>query len=146
MDQYIEFISNHYLLCLGFVVVTFLLLQDLIESSFYKFKALSPMLVVAKMNSADTIVVDVRDLHEYIQGHIEDSRNLPLSKFSERIESLEEFKNQAIIVVCQTGTRSISACKTLTKANFNNVFNMVGGMQSWEDNKLPVHSTSKDKK
>jgi len=145
MDQYIEFISNHYLLSLALVVVTYLLLQELIESSFNKFERLSPLLAVTKMNSADTIIVDVRDPHEYIKGHIENSINLPLGKFSETLPSLEKYKKQPIIVVCQTGTRSSPACKTLTKANFEQVFNITGGMQSWEDNKLPVNVTSKNK-
>jgi Zn-dependent membrane protease YugP len=61
MDQYIEFISNHYLLSLALVVVTYLLLQDLVESTFNKYSGLSPLLAVTKMNSADTLIIDVRD-------------------------------------------------------------------------------------
>ena len=144
MDQYIEFISNHYLLSLALLVVTYLLFQDLIESSLNKFNGLSPLLAVTKMNSADTVIVDVRDPHEYIKGHIENSINLPLGKFSEKISTLEKNKNQAIIVVCQTGTRSVPACKTLGKAGFEQVFNITGGMQSWEDSKLPIKVTSKN--
>ena len=145
MDQYIEFISNHYLLSLALVVVTYLLLQDLAENAFKKFEPLSPLLAVTKMNSVDAVIVDVRDPHEYIKGHIENSINLPLGKFSETLGSLEQYKKQPIIVVCQSGTRSVPACKTLTKADFEQVFNIIGGMQSWEDNKLPMNITSKNK-
>jgi len=145
MDQYIEFISNHYLLSLAFVVVLYLLLQELIESAFNQFEALSPLMVVAKMNDSDTVVVDVRDPHEYIKGHIEDSINLPLNKFAEKLNVVEKYKNQPIIVVCQSGTRSTPACKILTKAGFEQVFTMTGGMQSWEDNKFPIKNTSKHK-
>ncbi|MCF6202063.1 MAG: rhodanese-like domain-containing protein [Methylococcaceae bacterium] len=145
MDQYIEFISNHYLLSLALIVVLYLLLQELIESSFNKFEGLSPMLAVAKMNNTDSIIVDVRDPHEYIKGHIENSLNLPLNKFSETVNKIEQYKKQTVIIVCQTGTRSIAACKTLTKENFENVYNITGGMQSWEDSKLPIKNTSKNK-
>lgn len=145
MDQYIEFISNHYLLALALLVVTYLLLQELTESTFNKFKGLSPLLAVTKMNSANTVIVDVREPHDYIKGHIENSINLPLGKFSETIGSLEKYKKQPIIVVCQTGARSVSACKTLAKSNFGEIFNITGGMQSWEDNKLPIKITSKNK-
>jgi rhodanese-related sulfurtransferase len=41
-------------------------------------------------------------------------------------------------VVCHTGTRSAPACSTLHKLGFENVFLMTGGMQSWEENKLPI--------
>lgn len=144
MDQYIEFISNHYLLSLALMVVTYLLIQELVESTFNKYESLTPLLTVTKMNSSDTVIVDVRDPHDYIKGHIENSINIPLSKFSEKLDSLEKYKSQPIIVVCQTGTRSVPACKILTKANFEKVFNMTGGMQAWEDNNFPKKITSKN--
>lgn len=143
MEQYIEFISNHYLLSLAFVVISYLIIQDFVESSFNKYEALSPMLAVTKMNSVATTIIDVREPHEYIKGHIEDSLNIPLGKFSEKLDSFGQDKQKTIIVVCQSGTRSVPACKTLTKADFEQVFNIAGGMQSWEENKLPVKITSK---
>ncbi len=145
MDQYLEFISNHYLLCLGLVVVAYLLIQDLVESTFNKYQGLSPLLTVAKMNDADTVIVDVREPHEYIKGHIEDSINIPLGKFPEKVNTLDKYKSQPIIVVCQSGSRSVSACKTLTKNNFEKVFNMIGGMQAWQDNNFPIKITSTEK-
>lgn len=145
MDQYLEFISNHYLLVLALIVVIYLLLQDLIESSFNKFEALSPLLAVTKMNNLDSIIVDVREPHDYIKGHIEGSRNIPVEKISDQLGSLEKYKNQPVIIVCQSGTRSIPACKTLTKAEFEYVYNIAGGMQAWEDSKLPITSKSKSK-
>lgn len=141
MDQYIEFISNHYLLSLAFVVVLYLLLQDLIESSLNKFTGLSPALAVTKMNNDDALVVDVREPNEYVKSHIEGSINIPLNKFSDQIDSITQHKTHPVIIVCQTGTRSISACKTLTKNHFEHVFNIIGGMQSWEENKLPIKTS-----
>jgi len=143
MDQYIEFVTNHYLLSLALVVVAYLLIQELVESTFNKYEGLSPLLVVTKMNNTETVVIDVRDPHDYIKGHIENSINIPLAKLSEKLDSIE--KSKPIIVVCQTGTRSVPACKTLCKANFEHVFNMTGGMQSWEDNNFPKKITSKNK-
>lgn len=146
MDRYLEFIGNHYLLCLAFVVISFLLIQDVLESVLSKFEGISPLLAVTKMNSADTVVVDVRAPHEYAKGHIKNAINVPAEKFSEQVNSLEKYKQQPIIVVCQTGNRASSGCKTLMRTGFEQVFNIVGGMQSWEDSKLPVKSTSKNKK
>ncbi|WP_031433861.1 rhodanese-like domain-containing protein [Methylomarinum vadi] len=145
MDQYLEFISNHYLLVLALAAVTFLLIQDLVESSFNKFTSISPMIAVTKMNSDDTVIVDVREPHEYIKGHIENSLNIPLGKLDEQLPTLEAYKKNPLIVVCQSGTRSVPACKTLTKAGFEEIYNITGGMQSWEDNKLPMKITSKNK-
>ncbi len=138
MDQYIEFISNHYLLALAWVAVTFLLIQDLIENSFSKFSSISPMLVVTKMNSDDTQIVDIRDYLEFKKGHIEDAINIPLTSIEDKVATLAPYKNQSVIVVCQNGARSAAGCKALIKAGFEKVFNITGGMQSWEDSKLPI--------
>lgn len=144
MDQYIEFISNHYLLALALAAVTFLLIQDFIESTFNKFASISPMIAVTKMNSDDTKIIDVREPDEFIKGHIENAKNVPLGKLDDELASLEQFKTNTIIVVCQSGTRSVPACKTLSKNGFENIFNISGGMQSWEDNKMPVKISSKN--
>lgn len=143
MDQYLEFVSNHYLLVLALAAVTFLLIQDFLETSFTKFKRISPMIAVTKMNGEKTQIVDVREPTEYTKGHIEDAINIPLANFDEQLSVLEAYKAHSIIVVCQSGTRSSSACKKLIQAGFAQVFNITGGMQSWEDSKLPIKAGNK---
>jgi len=145
MDQYIEFATNHYLLAFSLVCVIFLLIQDLLANSFNKYESISPLIAVTKMNSDEIVIIDVRDNAEFLKSHIEDAQNIPLGKLEERLTSLETHKKHSIIVVCQTGARSVSACKTLTKAGFEQIFNMLGGMQSWEDNKLPIKISTKIK-
>ena len=143
MDQYIEFATNHYLLSFSLVCVIFLLIQDLISNTFNKFESVSPLIAVTKMNDEKTVVVDVREPNEFLKSHIENAINVPLGKLEEKLATLEKYKNNLIIITCQTGARSVPACKTLTKAGFEHVFNMQGGMQSWEDNKLPIKHSNK---
>ena len=126
-------------------VVTFLLIQDLIETALQKFETISPILAVAKMNDEDTVVFDVREETDYAKGHIESAINTPLAKLDKDIKNLDRYKNSPIVVVCQTGTRSTPACRKLTKQGFEKVFHIKGGMQSWEDNKLPIRVGSKEK-
>lgn len=145
MDQYIEFASNHYMLSFSMVCVIFLLIQDLASNAFTKFTSISPLITVTKMNGDNVVIIDVRDTHEFSKSHIEEALNIPLAKIEEQLPALEKYKNQSLIVVCQTGARSASACKSLTKAGFTQVFNMLGGMQSWEDNNLPIKKSSKSK-
>lgn len=97
------------------------------------------------MNDDKTVIMDVREPNEYAKSHIENAINIPLGKLEEKLPSLEKHKTHPIIVTCQTGARSVPACKTLTKAGFTQVFNMQGGMQSWEDNKLPIKNSNKNK-
>lgn len=146
MDRYLEFILNHYVLSLAFAVVTFLLIQELIDTAFKKFGSVSPLLAVTKMNDSNTTVIDVREPPEFVQSHIENAINTPLSKLPEHLSKLEVHKKDPILIACQTGTRSASAGKILTKAGFEQVFVITGGMQSWEnDYKLPVKTAGKNK-
>ncbi len=140
MDQYIEFITNHYLLCLALVVITYLLLHDLATNTFKKYQSISAMMAVTKMNTSDPLIIDVREVHEFIKGHIEDAINIPMGNLNDKLPSLQEHKSKPVIVTCQTGNISPSACKKLTNENFEQVLNLSGGMQSWEDSNLPIKS------
>jgi rhodanese-related sulfurtransferase len=147
MDRYIEFILNHYILVLALAVVTYLLIQEAFDGAFNKSKAVSPLLAVAKMNDSDTIIIDVREAPEFVVSHIEQATNIPLSKLPEELPKLTEQKTKPILLVCQNGTRSASAGKILTKAGFEQVFVVTGGMSAWEtDYKLPVKMSAKYKK
>ncbi len=144
MDQYIEFVTNHYLLSFSLVCVIFLLIQDLISNSFNGFESVSPLIAVTKMDNPKTVVIDVREPNEFPKSHIENAINIPLGKLEEKLPTLEKYKTHPLIVTCQTGARSVPACKILTKAGFEQVFSMAGGMQSWEENKLPIKNSSKN--
>lgn len=146
MDRYIEFALNHYILSLGLIIVTYLLIQDLLESAFVKFKWISPLQAVAKMNEDNVLIIDVREPTEFSPSHIENAINTPLSSLKEQLGKLEAHKKTPVLIVCQSGTRSASAGKILTKAGFEQVFVMTGGMQLWEDQyKLPIKVSSKNK-
>ena len=143
MDQYIEFASNHWMLVVAFLAVTFFLIQDIIEAGVRKYQTISPMLTVTKLNTGTPIIVDVREEGEYKKGHIADAINIPVASIENQIKKIELYKQDDVIVVCHTGTRSASACSNLMKLGFENIFLMTGGMQSWEENKLPIVSNKK---
>jgi len=143
IDQYIEFASNHWMLVVAFLAVTFFLLQDVIETSVRKYQTISPMLTVTKLNTGNPIIVDVREIGEFKKGHIADAIHIPVGSLESQIKKIELYKKDDVIVTCHTGTRSATACSTLTKQGFENIFLMTGGMQSWEENKLPIVTSKK---
>lgn len=146
MDRYIEFILNHYLLSLALAVVTYLLIQEFFDTAFKKHAAISPLLAVAKMNDSSTVVIDVREPHEFILKHIDGAMNISLGKLAEQLPNLEQYQKTVTLIACETGTRSASAAKILAKAGFEQLFVISGGMQAWEnDYKLPIKISSKNK-
>ena len=146
MDRYLEFIINHYILSLAMAIVTFLLIQEFADTAFKKFKYISPTLAVLKMNQENVVVLDVRESAEFIQGHIENAVNLPLSKLKEDANTLQKYKNNMVLITCQTGTRAAAAGKILTKMGLENVMILTGGMNAWRDEcKLPIRITRQPK-
>ena len=144
MERYLDFILNHYILSLALAVVTYLLIQELFDTAFKKFTGISPLLAVAKMNDNDTLVIDVRDATDFSANHIQQALSMPLGKLAEDISKITEHKTKPVLIACLNGTRSASAAKILTKAGFEQVFVITGGMQAWEnDYKLPIKNSSK---
>lgn len=137
-DRLMEFIGNHWIMTSGLFICTILLIQDILDSVLKKYKTVSPMEAVVIMNDENTVVVDVREPHEFSQGHIEGARHIPLGRISERAAELDANKAKPIVVTCQSGTRSPAACKKLSGLGFTQVFELKGGMVAWEEDKLPV--------
>lgn len=138
LDRLLEFVSNHWLMASGFFIAIILLVQDIFDSAFRRHKMVSPGEAVTLMNNDSTVVLDIREPHEFSAGHISNALHIPLGKLDERAFELESSRNNPILVVCQVGTRSGAACKKLLKQGFPRLHELKGGMQAWQDEKLPV--------
>jgi len=91
-----------------------------------------------KINREDALVVDVRETAEWSAGHIPNARHIALGHLAKHLSEIDKFKQKPVIVVCASGNRSSSACRTLKKAGFEQVFNLAGGIRSWGDAGLPL--------
>lgn len=79
---------------------------------------------------SDVIVVDVRTEEERKDAHIEGTIHIPLNQIPEHIDELKKAK--AIYFQCAKGGRSAIACDILEKSDFQNVFNVAGGIEAWK--------------
>lgn len=138
MDRLFEFVGNHWIMVSALVIVAVLLLQDLIETLMRKHKLINASGAVALMNDENCVLIDVREAHEFSEGHIQNAQHIPLGKIDERLYELEAHKNTPVIVTCQSGTRGPQACAKLIKAGFSQVYELQGGMAAWEEQKLPI--------
>ena len=77
-------------------------------------------------------LIDVRETWEHEEGRIPGAQNIPLGTLPEKLDDLDEWKNQEIIVHCKGGGRSASAKAFLTQQGFTNVRNLLGGMQAYQ--------------
>lgn len=73
--------------------------------------------------SSDVILLDVRSLDEFTEGHIEGSTLIPVSELENRLSELPD-KHAIIIVFCRSGMRSGNAYSILTENGYTNVYDM----------------------
>ena len=73
------------------------------------------------------VIVDVRTPHEYDNGRIPGSINIPVDRISASVERIGSMK-KPVIVCCESGARSNTAKSILKSAGIQEVHN--GG--SWE--------------
>jgi len=84
-------------------------------------------------NNEDFILVDVREEYEWDICKIEGTKLIPLSQIlNGNIDILESIeKDKEIVLHCHTGARSAEALRILRIKGFNNLKNLVGGIDAW---------------
>lgn len=130
-----EFIINHWFLFLALVTTLGLLAHNLIQGNK---GTVDPLGATDLMNRREAVVIDVRPLADFAQGHILNAINLPMNGFKNQISSLHKHKGKPIIVNCRSGSQSAMACKQLRKEGFEEVYNLRGGIMAWQSANLPV--------
>lgn len=88
-----------------------------------RYKQISFMKVRELVNKHAQII-DVREKHEYENGHLIGAKNIPLSELRSRLMEID--KRKPVYVHCRTGARSYSACLILNQHGFNAI-NIAGG-------------------
>lgn len=115
-----------------------MLLWSLFGNRVRGIKEVNSMAALQLINHKNAVVLDVREQGEYDAGHVLNSKLIPLGKLKERLGELEKFKDQPIVVVCRSGNRSGTACSLLGKQGFAQAYNLAGGVQAWQKDKLPL--------
>lgn len=77
----------------------------------------------------DIRLVDVRELQEWNEGHIEGAELVPLATLTSN--SNDWPRDQPIAVVCRSGARSGRAALQLENAGFTRVASLRGGVLAW---------------
>src|SRR6266571_4516961 len=78
----------------------------------------------------DLKILDVRDQSEWEEGHIKGATHIPYYFLVQRLQELDN--TQPLALICASGQRSSIACSLLQKHGFTELFNVVGGMDAWQ--------------
>lgn len=134
-SQLFEFVVNHWYLFLALVVILGLLIHNLTLGDR---GSIDPLGATEMINHRDAAVIDVRPAADFAKGHIINAVNIPLNGFKNQMAVLSKYKGKPIIVNCRSGSQSATACNHLRKEGFEDVYNLKGGILSWQAANLPL--------
>ncbi|HEX2161372.1 MAG TPA: molybdopterin-synthase adenylyltransferase MoeB [Thermoleophilaceae bacterium] len=81
-----------------------------------------------------TVLVDVREQHEFEEAHLPGAVHVPRGHLESRIEGAAGDKSSRVILYCASGNRSALAAKTLAEElGYERAESMTGGITLWKD-------------
>lgn len=111
------------------------------DSTFISFKSPKVDITVDEalaMSKEGALIIDVREPNELAElaYDVKDIKNIPLGELESRLAEVP--KDKQVIVVCKRGGRSSQAYELLRGKGFENIANMEGGMDAWNEKGLPT--------
>lgn len=84
------------------------------------------------------VVLDVRTPEEFSGGHLPNAKNIDWSgkDFDKIVAPLD--KTKPVLVYCHSGRRSAAAASQMRSQGFTTVFELIGGIEAWQNEKLPI--------
>lgn len=72
----------------------------------------------------DAQIIDVREKEEYLNGHLKNSKNIPMSEFRNRLDEID--KTKPVYLHCRSGQRSYNVTLALKQLGYDSR-NILGG-------------------
>jgi len=122
------------ILCLLAVLYTF---QSCNNSKNGEIEMISPVEVYEAVYGEDSLqLVDVRTQAEYEVSHLKNAQNICVTSddFKQKVALLD--KEKPVYVYCKKGGRSATAAGILKEMGFTKVYDLQGGITSWNEEGL----------
>lgn len=133
-----SFIETYWYLILALFVSGALLVWPLVQRRLSPVKDVGNLEATRLINSANAVLVDVRETKEFEGGRLPKAVHIPLSQLDSRSEELVRYAGRPVVAYCMTGNRSGSAAKVLARIGFKDIYRLSGGYRAWKDAGLPV--------
>lgn len=92
-------------------------------------RQLSPAEAAEFVELADTVFIDVRDLHERLADSLPRSEHIPLDQLI--ADGVPFPASSRLVIYCATGSRSLLAAESLMRRGYAEVHNLEGGLSGW---------------
>lgn len=91
-----------------------------------------------EMMDEGTLLIDVREVSEWNQGHAPEALHIPLATLGNNLHRIP--RDAEVLVCCRSGSRSSSAVSFLIEKGYHAI-NVGGGMSAWQSQGLPLVNT-----
>lgn len=139
MEQIIEFIGNHPLLVLATAVVAVAVLVTEGLRLRSGPSSLDPSAATLLHNREDALFVDIRGEADYRKAHLPGAVHVSASALEQGLDKLKRHREKPIIVYCNTGMQTGRVAAQLKKHGFDRVYQLRGGLASWQEGGYPVN-------
>ena len=92
-------------------------------------RQLSPAEAAQLLESAETVLIDVRDTHERLADSLPRSEHIPLEQLI--ADGVPFPASSRLVIYCATGSRSLLAAESLMRRGYAEVHNLEGGLSGW---------------
>ena len=133
-----SFLQNNWMLILVLVMSGAMLVWPLVQRRMSSVKDIGNLEATRLMNSANAVLVDVRETKEFEGGRLPKAVHIPLSQLNARAGELAKLTSRPVVVYCARGNRSRTAGNLLAKHGFADIYSLHGGIKAWKDAGLPV--------
>ena len=91
---------------------------------------ITPKQLKARLDAGEAIdIIDIREPWEVAQGTLAEARPIPMDDVPEQLSDIPTDK--PVVLMCHTGRRSEALAIWMETEGFENVLNLVGGIERW---------------
>jgi rhodanese-related sulfurtransferase len=138
VDQYLQFVVNHWILWLAFILLIAVILFEEVRGRIQGVPRLQPQELTHLINREEPVIIDVRDANAFAKGHIIGAVNIPHTQMATSLDRLKSYQGRPIVFVCANGQTAPQEGAKLRAKDFENVSFLSGGMTAWQNANLPV--------
>lgn len=143
--MFVEFVQEQLFLFVALAIIVAMLIWSYVGDKVSGINQVSADEAVRLYNQGAK-VLDVRSEGEYKTGFIGEAELVGPSEVDQKMASLQAYQNQPVLVYCQSGMRSAAVAKKLAKNQFDQVYNLKGGIAAWKSAGLPINKPMSKKK
>lgn len=138
-QQLQQFVANHTIMIVAWVAIFLAVLYSFYKGATSKHKIVENSEATLLMNNENAVVLDIRSEDEFKAGHIINSVHIfPSDIKTQKIQSIEKYKSQAVIVTDVNGLTAPACAESLAKQGFEKVYVLKEGIAGWRAANLPT--------